>query len=253
MAIRFFRFNNFERNRRHSKDFYGGDISSSSEVMPHGIGSALEGRPEILRMDQQNPWQPALPLNPHAQPEPAIPHAAQAPAAEELPIEGLLDSQWVTARENIVADLNSSLREDVDLFEFVQHTLAAAPEAPAPAEVPHDAPHPNFYPNPMVGGESLSQIYLRLLLTNKERAQPSSDKLFDKASSIFESKTLILHKMEALDPGGGWLSGGAKFIKNRRGHELTLDALAGVLRSLQSHGAESPYFRSFLSKRDRGD
>lgn len=55
--------------------FMGSDISSSSiEVMPNGIGSELEGRPEILRMDQ-NPQQLALPLNPHALP--AIPHAEQ--------------------------------------------------------------------------------------------------------------------------------------------------------------------------------
>lgn len=39
--------------------------SSSIEVMPSGIGSELEGRPEILRMDQ-NDQQAALPLNPHA-------------------------------------------------------------------------------------------------------------------------------------------------------------------------------------------
>jgi hypothetical protein len=83
--------------------FMGSEISSSSiEVMPNDIGSELEGRPEILRMDQ-NPQQPALPLNPHALP--AIPHAEQAeishpaPAAGQLPIEGLLESQWVSDRE----------------------------------------------------------------------------------------------------------------------------------------------------------
>lgn len=59
--------------------------SSSIEVMPNGIGSEFPGRPEILRMDQQNPPQPALPLNPKAQP--AIPHAEQPPAAEKLPIK----------------------------------------------------------------------------------------------------------------------------------------------------------------------
>lgn len=32
--------------------FMGGDIYSSSEVMPTGFGSELEGRPEILRIKE---------------------------------------------------------------------------------------------------------------------------------------------------------------------------------------------------------
>lgn len=88
--------------------FMGSEISSSSiEVMPNGIGSELEGRPEILRMDQ-NPQQPALPLNPHAEQQAEMDHPA--PAAGQLPIEGLLESQWVTDRENKVADLRISER-----------------------------------------------------------------------------------------------------------------------------------------------
>ena len=59
--------------------FIDSQISSSSiEVMPNGIGSELEGRPEILRMDQKNPQQPALPLNPHAEQQTEISHPASA-------------------------------------------------------------------------------------------------------------------------------------------------------------------------------
>lgn len=107
--------------------FMGSEISSSSiEVMPNDIGSELEGRPEILRMDQ-NPQQPALPLNPHALP--AIPHAEQAeishpaPAAGQLPIEGLLESQWVSDRENKVADLICELRKEDGLRLPAAHRL----------------------------------------------------------------------------------------------------------------------------------
>lgn len=108
--------------------FMGSEISSSSiEVMPNGIGSELEERPEILRMDQ-NPQQPALPLNPHALP--AIPHAEQqaeifhpAPAAGQLPIEGLLESQWVTDHENKVADLICELRKEDGLRLPAAHRL----------------------------------------------------------------------------------------------------------------------------------
>ncbi|KAF3433477.1 hypothetical protein FNV43_RR24579 [Rhamnella rubrinervis] len=67
--------------------FMGFEISSSSiEVMPNGIGT--------------------------------IPHAEQAeishpaPAAGQLPIEGLLESQWVTDRENKVADLICELQKE---------------------------------------------------------------------------------------------------------------------------------------------
>lgn len=83
---------------------------SSIEVMPNGIGSELEGRPEIYRMDQENPQQPALPLNPHAEQQAEMSHPA--PAAGQLPIEGLLESQWVTDRENKVADLICELRKE---------------------------------------------------------------------------------------------------------------------------------------------
>ena len=91
--------------------FIDSEISSSSiEVMPNGIGSELEGRPEILRMDQKNPQQPALPLNPHAEQQAEISHPASA--AGQLPIEGLLESQGVTDRENKVADLICELRKE---------------------------------------------------------------------------------------------------------------------------------------------
>lgn len=101
--------------------FMGSEISSSSiEVMPNGIGSELEGRPEILRMDQ-NPQQPALPLNPHAEQQAEIFHPA--PAAGQFPIEGLLESQWVTDRENKVADLICEFRKEDGLRLPAAHRL----------------------------------------------------------------------------------------------------------------------------------
>ena len=61
-------------------------------------------------MDQKNPQQPALPLNPHAEQQAEISHPASA--AGQLPIEGLLESQGVTDRENKVADLICELRKE---------------------------------------------------------------------------------------------------------------------------------------------
>ncbi|KAJ4941325.1 hypothetical protein NE237_026734 [Protea cynaroides] len=58
-------------------------ISSSSEVMPNGIGSELEGRTEILRMDQ-NPDQPA----PQPQPPAEISVGSTGgPAGNAAPLE----------------------------------------------------------------------------------------------------------------------------------------------------------------------
>lgn len=120
--------------------FMDSEIGSSSiEVPPNGIGSELEGRPEILKMDP-NPQQPALPLNPHEAPTTphapqSMPHAEQeaelahpAPEAGQVPIEALLEPQWVTDREDLLGDLILEFRGKDGLRPPAPHRLQAIVE-----------------------------------------------------------------------------------------------------------------------------
>jgi len=57
--------------------------------------------------------------------------------------------------------------------------------------------------------------------------------------------------MEELDPGGGWLAGGAPFIKTKKDIDFSLTKLNVLFESLESEGRNSEDFRSFRKKRDR--
>jgi len=150
-----------------------------------------------------------------------------------------------------------------ELFEaFIAQGRGAssskAAEAPEPAEVPHADPNPNWDPESQslekrIGGETSSQIYSRLVSSYRGKTLPSPDILCEKASSIFAIKGKILHKMEDLDPGGGWLSGGARFLKTRKGAEFSLKTLHSVFDCLESQGADSPHYRAFIQHKGRGD
>jgi hypothetical protein len=129
----------------------------------------------------------------------------------------------------------------------------APPLAQEPAEVDHADPHPHGDPDPRIGGESVSQIYSRLVLSYRGETLPASDQLMGKAFSILEKKGQILAIMEALDPAdGAWLSAGGHFIKTQKGAEFSsLRTLHEVQKSLLSNGKTSPYFSSFMKRAGR--
>nr|WP_322779617.1 hypothetical protein [Frankia sp. Cas4] len=105
---------------------------------------------------------------------------------------------------------------------------------------------------PQIGGESLSQIYLRLICNYRGKGElPQSEFFFDKASLLFEMKGRILFKLAELEPNRGWLESGARFIKTKNGQDFSLNSLRDVFFSLERLGKNSPYFVSFVSKRDK--
>lgn len=55
--------------------------------------------------------------------------------------------------------------------------------------------------------------------------------------------------MQELDPNGGWLAGGAQFIKTKKGLDFSLKSLNEIFESLQSEGHNSPFCHSFVEKR----
>ena len=138
----------------------------------------------------------------------------------------------------------------------VQEGLPQAPDVPAPPLYQEALPptHTNVDYDPIeprIGGESLSQIYLRLICKYKGKGElPPSNIFLDQAYAIFESKRRILLKMNELDPGGGWIANGAQFIKTKKGGDFSLKSLNAIFESLESEGRNGEYWHSFLSKRD---
>lgn len=58
--------------------------------------------------------------------------------------------------------------------------------------------------------------------------------------------------MDELDPDRGWLVNGAKFLKTRNGKNHSLDSLHEIFNNLERERRNSPYFRVFVERRDRG-
>jgi hypothetical protein len=145
----------------------------------------------------------------------------------------------------------------IPFLREVPEALAAAPDVQVP-EALLQAPleqndHHLGFPQTGAGGTSVPQIYLQLLCTYKGKGElPPANIFLEKAESIFEGKRRILFKMEELDPGGGWLERGAPFIKTQKGRDFSITKLNQVFESLESEGHNSPHFRSFVEKRDRG-
>nr|YP_010536389.1 cytochrome c oxidase subunit 2 [Rhododendron x pulchrum]UYC28785.1 cytochrome c oxidase subunit 2 [Rhododendron x pulchrum] len=133
----------------------------------------------------------------------------------------------------------------------------ALPQVPDPqlVEVPSPAP-PTLgdapLEEPRIGGESVSQIYLQLLCKYRGKGElPEMDLFWERAESIFRSKSRILLRMEELDPGRGWLVDGARFLKTIKGQDFSEKSLNAIFKSLGRDGRESPFFGKFyLSKRN---
>lgn len=135
--------------------------------------------------------------------------------------------------------------------------LLSSPYSPAPVQVEGETGEETStsdytHITPQIGGESFSQIYLRLICNYKGKGElPKSKFFFDKASPIFEMKGRILFKLEELEPNRGWLESGARFIQTKNGQDFSLNSLRDVFFSLERQGQNSPYFVSFVSKRDK--
>lgn len=106
-------------------------------------------------------------------------------------------------------------------------------------------------PEPRSGGETASDIFCRLVFSYRGNKPLDSAKLQNRANTLFQIKDQILHKMEDLDPGRGWLSGGAKFLRTRQETEFSPGKLQKILSSLESQGNDSPYFHSFLQNKNK--
>jgi len=138
--------------------------------------------------------------------------------------------------------LISFSRYCIETEEIGKHTQFGAPVPPIEA------------PEPKIGGESPSKIYLQLVCSYKGKGALPSDEFFlERAESIFKWKRQILLRMDELDEGRGWVVNGGRFLKNRNGMDFSEDRLKEVFYSLQQNGRESPFFSQFrLSKRNGG-
>jgi hypothetical protein len=100
-----------------------------------------------------------------------------------------------------------------------------------------------------VGGESVSKMHFDLLC-NSQRQKDISE-YTKQAETILFLKRKILQKMDELDGRGGWLQAGGRFILNKRKNKYKEKRLIEILNCLEKHGRLSPFFISFVEKRDR--
>lgn len=107
-------------------------------------------------------------------------------------------------------------------------------------------------PSPTSGGESLSEIYTRLLFNYKKDNLPQLSYFHEQAQAIFDIKRKILLRMDELDPNGGWLLDGAPFLRNQKtGAEYRLKKLGDILKDLEVQGLDSYYFKVLSLKKPR--
>jgi hypothetical protein len=79
-----------------------------------------------------------------------------------------------------------------------------------------------------------------------EGKYPTHELLLEYARPLFRKRASILFEMEKLDPEGGWLLEGAKYIRGRNGNRFTtIKSLMRVLKSLEEEGTGSSYFQVF--------
>lgn len=107
-------------------------------------------------------------------------------------------------------------------------------------------------PSPTFGGESLSDIYTRLVIHSKEENLPDGSVLSEQAQAIFSCKRQILLRMDELDPGGGWLENGAPFLRNQKsGGEQSLHRLNPILTNLERQGLTSFDYQALVKRKHR--
>ena len=97
-----------------------------------------------------------------------------------------------------------------------------------------------------MGGETLSQMAFTLQIMLPQSKYPTHALLMEHVRPLFKKNASLLLEMDKLDPEGGWLLDGAKFIRSRNGNRFTtMKSLEKILKSLEEEGTNSYYFNVF--------
>jgi hypothetical protein len=208
--------------------FMDSEIGSSSiEVPPNGIGSELEGRPEILRMDQ-NPQQPT------GDGDREVTSSSSGNWRQYLDLSS--DKEGDSAPDTSTARVPNQGQQ--------QGEEAGPSNQPLPVEAYPYSDHE------VIGGDSVSAIQLRLL---RKKPFPSANIIrmarLD-AQDIFEVKVDIIKIMAQWDPTGDWMGRGARALDNMRtdsGEEF-LVRLCEIRKDLEEIGPLADIFSTLQEK-----
>ncbi|XP_076943585.1 putative mitochondrial protein AtMg01010 [Bidens hawaiensis] len=126
----------------------------------------------------------------------------------------------------------------------VHNTVSNSTEGPASlGRFPYE-------PDELIGGDSVSSIQRRLLLSNPRPSAEEIDFARMQAEDLFEVKVQIIRQMEGLDPTGDWMRQGARALDspNSTTGESSLTRLYGLLEDLERGGRASKAFFSLSEK-----
>lgn len=201
--------------------------SSSIEVPPNGIGSELEGRPEIFKMDN-NPQQPT--------------------GDGDREVTSSSSGNW-RQYLNLSSDKEGDSAPDPSTARAPNQGQQQGEEAgPSNQPLPGEA-YP-YTDTEVIGGDSVSAIQLRLLEKYPSPSAAIIERARLEAQDLFEVKVEIIKLMAGLDPQGDWMGRGARALENPRTAtgEESLERLYSLLDNLKEGEVESQAFSQLKSK-----